>query len=167
VGSGRPVVKADDLFHIGVVAEDLDATTAALSTLLGYGWTPTMGGPLELTLPGTGDTVLDIQCAYSTSLPRLEVVRAVPGTMWEPVPGGGVHHVGYWSDDVAADAAALEEQGYELEASRRTPGGGAGLFFTFHRSPIGFRIELVTRAAQPSMENAFGISAAAPAGPPG
>jgi catechol 2,3-dioxygenase-like lactoylglutathione lyase family enzyme len=150
-------VKPADLFHIGIVAEDLEATASTLSAVLGYEWTPVMGGPLEVTLPD-GDAVLDIKCAYSTTLPRLEVVGAVPGsTLWQPTPGGaGVHHVGYWSDDVPADAAGLEEQGYVLEASRTLP--GIGLFFTFHRSPTGFRVELVTRAAQPSMEAAFAIS---------
>jgi catechol 2,3-dioxygenase-like lactoylglutathione lyase family enzyme len=146
-------VKAADLFHIGIVADDFEATEATLSAVLGYEWTADMGGPLEVRLP-SGDTVVDMRCAYSTTTPRVEVVQAVPGTLWQPTPGGaGVHHVGYWSDDVAADAAALGAEGYELEASRTLP--GVGLFFTFHRSPTGFRVELVTRAAQPSMEAAF------------
>jgi catechol 2,3-dioxygenase-like lactoylglutathione lyase family enzyme len=149
-------VKAADLFHIGIVAEDPEAAAATLSSVLGYEWTPLMGGPIEVALP-TGETVVDIRCAYSTTTPRMEVIRAIPGTLWEPTPGAGVHHVGYWSDDVAADAAALEAEGYEREAARNGPDGG--LFFTFHRSPTGFRVELVTRAAQPAMEGAFAAGA--------
>ena len=150
-------MKAADLFHIGIVAEDPGTTTATLSAVLGYEWTAELGGPLQVRLP-SGETELDLRCVYSTTTPRMEVVRAIPGTLWEPSPGAGVHHVGYWSDDVAADAAALEAEGYQIEASRDLPGGG--LFFTFHRSPTGFRVELVTRAAQQGMEAAFAAGAA-------
>lgn len=146
-------MKPADLFHLGIVTEDMDATMATLSAVLGYEWTGEMGAPITVTLP-TGDAVLELRCAYSITVPRLEVVRAIPGTLWEPAPGSGIHHVGYWSDDVAADAAGLEKQGYVLEASRS---GSDGVpFFTFHRSESGFRVELVTRQAQPSIERAFG-----------
>jgi hypothetical protein len=154
-------VKAEDLFHVGVVSADVGATVATLSAVLGYEWAGEVGGPIEVNLP-TGDTVLDIRCTYSTSLPRLEVVRAIPGTLWEPAAGAGIHHLGYWSDDVAADAVELEEQGYVREAGRSLPDGSP--FFTFHIHPSGFRIELLTRAAQPSLEGYFGQPAAATSG---
>ena len=78
------------------------------------------------------------------SSPRLEIIQAVPGTLWEPAAGSGIHHLGYWSDDVAADSAALEERGYALEA--------AGQVWAYHRNPAGPRIELVNRVVQPGME---------------
>jgi hypothetical protein len=63
--------------------------------------------------------------------------------------GSGIHHLGYWSDDVAADSAALEEAGYAHE------GSGVGLdgspAWSYHRSPTGPRIELVSRALEPFM----------------
>ena len=145
-------MRADDLFHVGIVSADAGATVATLSAVLGYEWAGEVGSPIEVRLP-TGDAVLDLRCNYSTSLPRLEVVQAIPGTLWEPAPGSGIHHLGYWSDDVAAGAAELEAQGYEREAARLGPDGTP--FFTFHRHPSGFRIELLTRAAQPSLEGYF------------
>jgi hypothetical protein len=47
----RRPVKAADLFHIGIVAEDPEAAAATLSAVLGYEWTPLMGGPNEAALP--------------------------------------------------------------------------------------------------------------------
>jgi len=74
----------------------------------------------------------------------MEVIQAVAGTLWMPAAGSGIHHLGYWSDDVAADSAALEAQGYALEA--------AGQVWAYHRSPAGPRIELVNRVVQPMLE---------------
>jgi hypothetical protein len=153
-------LRPSDQFHVGIVAEDFEATKNQLSTLFGFEWSDDMGGPIEVALPD-GDTSLDFRCAYSRSsgtaaAPLLEIVRRIPGTLWEPTPGSGIHHFGYWSDDVAADVAELERHGYVTEATRKGPDGG--LFFAFLRSggETGFRVELVSRAAQPSLERAWG-----------
>lgn len=145
-------MKAEDQFHLGIVAEDFEATAAALSSVFGYEWGPEVGSEVELTLP-TGEAVLNLRCAFTTSIPRLEIVRSIPGTLWEPVAGAGIHHVGYWSDDVAADTAELERHGYVNEATRLGPDGAP--FFTFQRSPAGFRIELVSRVAKAGLEQCW------------
>ncbi|MGA2830837.1 MAG: hypothetical protein ABSF03_32530 [Streptosporangiaceae bacterium] len=74
----------------------------------------------------------------------------IPGTLWEPAAGSAIHHTGYWSDDVAADSAELERHGYVPEATRAGPDGVP--FFAFYRSATGFRVELVSRKAQPGLE---------------
>ncbi|PXW24626.1 UNVERIFIED_CONTAM: glyoxalase/bleomycin resistance protein/dioxygenase superfamily protein [Williamsia faeni] len=145
-------MKAEDLFHVGIVTHDLEATQTQLSSLLGYEWGPEIGAPLEVTLP-SGLVTVEVRCAFSITTPRLEVVRSVPGTFWEPAEGSGVHHVGYWSDDVDADAAELVSQGYVTEATRSGPDGS--LFFAFLRSDTGYRMELVTRAAEPHMQQCW------------
>jgi hypothetical protein len=142
-------VRAEDQFHVGIVVEDFEATRAVLSSVFGYRWCEEIGGPTPVRLPA-GEAVLDLRCAYSTTTPRLEIVRRVPGTLWEPAPGSGLHHVGYWSDDVAADAADLERRGYVAEAIREGPDGVPN--FAFYRSETGFRVELVSRTIQPSLE---------------
>ena len=48
----------------------------------------------------SGDVELDLRFAYSATEPRLEIIRSVPGSLWVPAPGSGIHHLGYWSDDV-------------------------------------------------------------------
>lgn len=145
-------MRAEDQFHLGLVVEDFEGTLAEFSAAFGYEWCAEIGGAVPLTLP-TGNAVLDISCAYSRTLPRLEIVRRIPGTLWEPVPGGGVHHVGYWSDDVAADAAELTGQGFVTVASRSGSGGAP---FAFLRGPSGLLVELVDRVARPGLEKFWG-----------
>ncbi|MFD8001899.1 VOC family protein [Streptomyces mirabilis] len=146
------MLRPEDQFHVGIVAEDFEATLRQVSSLFGFEWSEAMGGSVEVELP-TGATVIDFSCVYSQSSPRLEIVRRVPGTFWEPTPGSGIHHFGYWSDDVAADTAELESHGYVIEAIRKGPDGTP--FFAFLRSTTGFRVELVTRSAQPSLERSW------------
>lgn len=150
------VLKAQDQFHLGIVVEDFETTLAEFSSLFGYKWCGEISGPVPVTLPDA-DAVVELGCVFSTTTPRLEIVRRVPGTLWEPAAGGAVHHVGYWSDDVAADAAELERHGFVREATRK---GADGAPFAFLRSPAsGYRVELVSRVAQQSLERFWGMSA--------
>ncbi|MEW1718191.1 VOC family protein [Streptomyces sp. NPDC093109] len=156
------ILRPEDQFHVGIVAEDFHATKDQLSRLFGFEWCAEMGGATEVNLPAGGDTVLDFRCTYSRSsagpedtAPRLEIIRRIPGTLWEPTAGSGIHHFGYWSDDVAGDAAELVRHGYVTEATRR--GADGAPFFVFLRSAeqTGFRVELVSRAARPSLEHGW------------
>ena len=80
--------------------------------------------------------------------PRLEIIQAIAGTIWEPA-SSGIHHLGYWSDDVAADSAALTAQGFELELH----GGPAEVpMFAYHRGASGPRIEILSRLVEPMFE---------------
>jgi len=154
-------LRAEDQFHVGIVADDFEATLAELSAVFGYRWSAEIGGPIEVRLPA-GDALLNLRCVYSATSPRLEVVRRIPGTLWEPAAGSAIHHTGYWSDDVAADSAELERHGYVAEATRMGPDSVP--FFAFYRSATGFRVELVSRKAQPGLEGAW--AAAAPLADP-
>jgi hypothetical protein len=141
-------VRAEDQFHIGIVVEDLESALEELSELLGYEFCDQIGGPIAVNGPG-GEALVDLRFAYSRTSPRVEVIRAVPGTLWEP-SDSGIHHIGYWSDDVAADSAALVEKGWATEAVGVRPDGTP--YWSFHRSPTGPRIELVSRSVQAGME---------------
>ena len=55
---------------------------------------------------------------YSGADPRLELLQTVPGTVWTPADSG-VHHIGYWSDDVESDLATLESGGPRIELVSR------------------------------------------------
>jgi hypothetical protein len=140
-----------DLFHTGVVVEDLEAALAELTALFGYEWCDEIRVEQPVWLP-TGDTTVEFHFRYSRSTPRLEVIQQQPGTLWMPAggpTGSGIHHLGYWSDDVAADGAALERAGYEHEASGEDPDRRP--VWAYYRSPTGPRIELVSRALEPLM----------------
>jgi hypothetical protein len=144
-------MNASDQFHIGVVVEDLGSALTELAGLFGYEWCDEVRVDQQVHLP-TGDTTVEFQFRYSRNAPRLEVIQQQPGTLWMPAggsAGSGIHHLGYWSDDVAADGVALERAGYALEAAGAGAEGSRS--WAYHRSPTGPRIELVSRALEPFM----------------
>jgi hypothetical protein len=141
-------VKTDDHYHLGIVVEDYESTLTQLTELFGYRWCEEFDVTLPVWTPG-GEQELNLRFTYSMDAPRLEVIRCIPGTVWEPAAGSGIHHMGYWSDDVAGDSARLEQQGYAKEASA---GPDDTPTFVYHRHPAGPRIELVASSMRPLME---------------
>jgi hypothetical protein len=145
-------LKADDQFHQGIVVDDFEETLARLTALFGYEWCEEGGGPTPVTLAGGEVITPSLRFAYSKDVPRLEIIRSVPGNpLWQPAAGSGIHHLGYWSDDVPADSAALSSQGFALEAAGTGPDGAP--YWAYHRGNSGPRIELVSRRVQPGMEH--------------
>jgi hypothetical protein len=142
-------MKAADQFHTGVVVEDLEKALAELTALFGYEWCDEVHVDQPVQLP-SGDATIEFRFRYSRSTPRLEVIQQQPGTLWAPARGSGIHHLGYWSDDVAADSAALEGAGYAFEAAGTGPEGART--WAYYRPADGPRIELVSRALEPFME---------------
>ena len=139
-------MKPGDLYHTGIVVDDLDETLAFLGATSGYRWASLNEVTLEVETP-SGDVRVPLRLTYSLDEPLLEVIEAVPGTIWDRSPAG-VHHLGYWSDDVDADVAILEAQGAPLEA--RSVFGGTTVW-AYCRADAGPRIELVSRATEPAM----------------
>jgi hypothetical protein len=127
---------------VGVVVDDFEAALDDLSHLFGHRWCPPLSVSTPVLLP-EGEISLDLVFTYSSTTPRVEVIQSIPGTLWTPAAGSGIHHLGYWSDDVAADAAHLSERGYVAEATGVRPDGAA--VWAYHRNPSGPRIELVSR----------------------
>jgi hypothetical protein len=146
-------VKATDQFHVGVVVDDLDAALRDLAALFGYEWCPQLHIETPVVLP-TGEMTLDLRFTYSVTEPRVEVIQSIPGTLWVPAPTSGVHHIGYWSDDVAADGASLLARGYPVEATGVRPNGES--VWAYHRSERGPRIELVSRGLQAGLTQYWG-----------
>lgn len=140
-------MKASDQFHAGVVVDNIEAAMADLTMLFGYEWCPTLTVPLPVLFPHEEKTV-ELTFTYSMSAPRLELVETVPGTLWSPV--AGVHHLGYWSDDLAGDGDLLEAKGYAMEAAGVSPDGST--LWCYHRKANGFRVELVNRGLRSFLE---------------
>jgi hypothetical protein len=142
-------VRPEDQFHVGIVVDDLDAALSQFSDLFGYGWCDEIAVTTRVTLPG-GEVDLDMRFAYSMNEPRLEIIQQIPGTLWVPVGDSGIHHVGYWSDDVTRDSAELERRGLAREAAGAHPDGT--MVWSYHRSASGPRIELVATGLRPALE---------------
>jgi Glyoxalase/Bleomycin resistance protein/Dioxygenase superfamily len=141
-------VKPADQFHVGIVVDDLDAGLDELGALLGHDWGPEVDVEQRVRMPDGAATVR-FRFRYSRSTPRLEVIQAQPGTVWAPAAGSGIHHLGWWSDDVIGDGERLEAAGYALEAAGEDEHGTRS--WAYHRGPTGPRVELVSRELASAM----------------
>ena len=135
-------------YHTGIIVEDVDAAIPLWEKATGTQWGVPYRGPFDVHTPADGrTTTLDLAMAYSRDL-RLELVQRIPGTCWEIVGGSsGIHHTGCWADDLRADAARLEADGWPIVAHGVGPDGGIAMF-SYHQVPgIGY-LELVDRATR-------------------
>ena len=78
----------------------------------------------------------------------VELVGTIPDTLWQPT-NAGVHHLGYWSDEVDRDVATLVANGVQLEARSLLPDGSS--LWAYCRAASGPRIEFVSRVLEPVM----------------
>jgi Glyoxalase/Bleomycin resistance protein/Dioxygenase superfamily len=146
-------VRASDQYHAGIVVEDFDAALADLAELFGYEFASPLALSTPVRLPEgetTTERTIDLRFTYSVSVPRIELIESIPGTLWTPVAGSGIHHLGYWSDDLPSDSSLLQARGYALEASGARDDGTA--IWAYHSGAVGPRIELVSRELLPFME---------------
>ena len=95
------------LFHIGIVAADFDATLAEFSRAFGLRWRGGKPTVMDAWIDGKRRSI-EMRIAHSVEgPPHHEVIAAVPDTPWDPTKSG-VHHVCYWSDVAASICATLE-----------------------------------------------------------
>ncbi len=144
-------MKPEDLYHIGIVVDDLDATLRWLTDTAGYRWCEEYAGDQLVETP-TGEITIPMRFAYSMDAPRLEILQSVPGTLWTP-SSSGIHHLGYWSDDVDADVDTLVAAGHVVEAKVPVPDGTS--MWAYCRAEGEARIELVSAMLRPIMEEWF------------
>jgi hypothetical protein len=137
-------LRPEDLYHTGIVVPDIDAAMARLSALAGYRWIT----PLTYTLPfrsATGTRELTATCVYSVQSPHVELIKEVPGSPWIAAPGNAIHHLGYFTDNLADTARMLESNGFTFEATVDLSGSDLALFAYFIDAS-GTRIEIVDRS---------------------
>ena len=131
-------MRASDQYHAGIVVDDFDTTLADLSALFGYEF----ASPLALSTPvrlseddRTVERTIDLRFTYSVTVPRVEVIEDDSRHAVDASGRMGIHHLGYWSDDLAADSSLLEERGYSLEAAGRS--GRRCRHLGVHRGAVG------------------------------
>jgi catechol 2,3-dioxygenase-like lactoylglutathione lyase family enzyme len=136
-------------YHVGIVVPDIDQAMATYGHLFGVEWGQRMGSTMAAELDGVPHQ-LDLDAVYSKNGPvRIELCKEIPGTVW--TAGAGIHHIGFWCDDVVGAGARLIDAGYPLAAAlfmdRSQP-----RFMALHRGPQGLFVELVSSAIRPFME---------------
>jgi len=132
-----------NLFHTGIVVDDLEAATAELGERLGVTWNE---GGAEVVLEGDGG-VRAAPSAYAMSREgphHIELCQSVPGTVWTAGAPGHAHHLGYWVDDVATASAELARSGAPAVACVSVS-EGAPPMCAYHRSASGLLVEVVSR----------------------
>jgi Glyoxalase/Bleomycin resistance protein/Dioxygenase superfamily len=140
-------LKPEDFYHTGIIVPDLDAAMARLSALAGYRWIT----PLTYTLPfrtTTGTHELSSTFVYSLESPHLELIKEVPASPWAAAPGNSIHHLGYFTDNLADTARILEDNGFTFEATADVSPPDLALF-AYYSDAFGTRIEIVDRALFP------------------
>ena len=141
-----------ELFHTGLVVDDLDAAMQLLTDLAGIRWAVPRVVSGELQTP-EGPRFRETRYTYSVDGPHhIELIEQVDSTAWQVAPGGRrVHHLGFYADDFEAGVRALEDRG--LATTFRgldEHGNPAGLSFHRHE-PSGFWFELIDGRARASM----------------
>jgi hypothetical protein len=147
----KSIIKFSNLFHTGIVVEDIDAAKQEYADLLGVGW----GFHGEFEMPvwfPSGPSKISFSFAYTAEGPhRLELVRQLPGTLWTATGAGQVHHVGYWCDDVVDASAELARRGLPLCAKVGVDDPDAPSPIVIHQASTGAYLELIDIAMRPTM----------------
>lgn len=139
----RPLSQSD-LYHTGIVVDDLASAQERFGQLLGLTWL-TGGGEVHFR-SHDGVRVATTAYAISSEGPHhVELVQSVPGTLYTVAGSGRAHHLGYWADDVRDRSAALSRCGLPEVASIGF-GDDDPPICAYHQAGEGFYIELVSTA---------------------
>jgi catechol 2,3-dioxygenase-like lactoylglutathione lyase family enzyme len=138
------------IWHIGIALPDLEKGQKELADVFGLRWRPARVRKLTLTDAEGRTSEVECHVAFSLGGPfAVEVWQAIPGTPLEMPEGGGVHHIGYWVDDLAAEAKRLDALGYPSYAK-------VGATPLLNRGPAGTVIEVCDlHSDRPSLRDLF------------
>lgn len=137
------------IYHTGIRVPDLRAAMDELGPALGVTWaTPKHVEGQPAWTPDHGQQHLELHFTYSCEGPQhIELLQGPPGSVWDGSVHPGVHHVGLWCDDVAAETQRLVGLGWRLELAATSPEEGFGTY-TYVRPPgSAMLVELVWSGA--------------------
>jgi hypothetical protein len=133
-----------DLFHTGIVVDDLASAKEEFGRLLDVSWIEG-GGEVPMVL-SDGPRTVQMAFAYSTAGPHhLELLQSVEGTVWTVAGKGQAHHIGYWSDDVAAATVFLAGRGLPRVVNLGTFDDDDFPTGVYHQAHNGLYIEVLNR----------------------
>lgn len=144
-------LKIGPMFHVGIVVPDLDAGLARLGELLPVRWGPIVENDIPARDGHGNDRVLPNRICYSTEPPYLELIQEVPDSPWVCNEHSNLHHIGFFSDSLVTDARELSAAACPLELLDGH-GDASPCAFTYHRDPLGVRVELVNADLRGAME---------------
>jgi Glyoxalase/Bleomycin resistance protein/Dioxygenase superfamily len=140
-------------FHSGLIVGNTEAAMRDLGRAFGLEWSTIKESE---TAVWTRDGRLDLMFRGGFSKPgptRLELIEAVPGSPWDGPGDVVLHHVSFWSSDLAADSAELAAKGFPLVATTWVDAEpGRPELFAYHRNGSGPYFELLDEAERPHYE---------------
>jgi catechol 2,3-dioxygenase-like lactoylglutathione lyase family enzyme len=140
------------LFHVGTRVPDLEAAMAAIGDGAGVTWAAVIEREQPVWTPADGAHTVALRFTYSCEGPQhIELLQGAPGSIWDGSDAPGVHHLGVWVDDVAAEVERLVADGWALEAAQKAPEDGYGVM-AYVRSPGGLLLEPVWAGVRPRFE---------------
>ncbi len=141
-----------EFYHVGIVVEDFQAALDELAISHGLEWASIQHRKFDVRQPN-GIVEADFRVTYSIQgPPHFEIIESSPGTIWS-YAGGGIHHLGYWSNNLEADAEVLNSVGFKWEATYSNPETDSPFGFTYHTLGVTkTRIELVDRARKTAFD---------------
>jgi len=116
-----PTVTATNLYHVGVLVEDLDAAMARFGEVLGL----TFEEPRTLSLDDHAEVISkgeriggELRVVYSVEGPPfLELIQAHDHGVWGRHHGEGLHHIGSWQEGLREKLEEMAAAGIATEAT--------------------------------------------------
>jgi catechol 2,3-dioxygenase-like lactoylglutathione lyase family enzyme len=140
--AAAPLATLGSPSHVCLVVPDRERAIAELTPVYGE-WVrlaPREGGT-HLKVGGSRLSVR-LTVAWTLAGPvHVELIQALPDTVWLPRPTGYLHHVGYRVDDLESASARLVAAGMTVEVTRWQESGQPN-GFAYHLLPGGLRVEL-------------------------
>ncbi|MER7684947.1 VOC family protein [Streptomyces sp. NPDC097610] len=135
-----------DLYHTGVVVEDIHEAIAAYAAT-GAAFAEVRDITMEVVLDGER-RMERMLATYTKQGPgHVELIQELEGGIWGP-SALNLNHVGYWVEDVESAAEELEKSGFKLRLlpAARPPR------LAYLSGPGNIWVELVGPAVRPSLE---------------
>ena len=145
------MIAFEDVYHVGVIVPDLEAAMDELGRRFACDWRDPATATVRVRDQG-GDRILSPRVAFSAQSDpiALELIEAIPGTVWRVGERSQLHHFGLYVESVEA---AIEELGPALTvemAGLDREGMLAG--FCYVNDGLGVRMELVERGGLPPLD---------------
>ena len=136
-----------DIHHIGLVTVDLQKGMEEIGKVYGVTWATQRDLAIAVRDVG-GDSRVPLSVVYSQQGPLfLELIQAVPRTVWAASPNVNLHHIGIYVEDIRSEIHRLEGLEMAVEAIGIGPDGRES-GWAYLQGPTAVRVELLDVAGR-------------------
>ena len=144
---------ATNLFHVGVLAPDLDEATERFSEVLGLTFKDPAVAHVDRFEQKSRVEVLDLRITWSVEgPPYLELLESQDNDGLYGRAQEGLHHIGLWEPDPEGLIERLMGLGLKNEATQYMPDERILATYTAPDELYGTRLEFIEAGRRPGME---------------